>query len=350
MKFPHFLLSLLSLSLPLSVLAARTPGFSMSAFNAAVPFSDTSGVFSPYAFELDCVALSEALGPAEKGRYIDALGAVIGYDGVYRPIIESYASSHTNGFRLVSARAFLVPAFTAATPEYRALVQDEYNVQVCRVKPSAEGAECYLKAAMDGEMEDFSLPKKIVRSDRISFVDLESLRLSVPTGTPTAALWRTPRFTMLRLSLYGGLSFFAVQPAGESTLESIRGEFAAEKFNTAVTVLRSVTEDGVYHGPVDVDIQPFAIRSSKALVPVFRSADLPVSGFTALTPGGELEDIRQVTVFSFAGFNGRTSASRGSAAPASVPMFSGAEPFLFFVYHEPTRTVPAAGVFTGGGK
>ena len=369
--------SVLFATLPFLSFAGRTAGFSMSAFNTVVSASSASAVFSPLSFELDCALISEAFGPVEKAAYVEALGALVGYDSVYRPILENYAESATNGFSLVSARAFLVPSLRFVTPRYRSFVQSEYRAQVCPVRPAADGAESFLRAAMDGEMEDFSVPGDVLVSRGASFCDLESFRCSWAEPFPrdntcrrdftaangdrrpvemmsdvrSADVWTTERFSMLRLPMTGGAWFFAVLPAEGVPLAAVRGDFAAEKFDDAMVVFRAAADPSVYHGMVSVGLPKFAVDTVVDLKPAFLSFSLPIGGFKEIFPGQEavLCSVGQRTRFVLDERGpGGTEAVAVPCGGGSARKFVCDRPFLFFVYHEPTRTVPVAGIFAGG--
>lgn len=379
MRLP--LLALLSL-LACPAVAGRTPGFSMSAFNTVVPSSARSAVFSPFAFELDCAMISEAFGPIEKAAYVEALGALVGCEGVYRPISERYAASATNGLSQVSARAFLVSSLGLITPKYRAFVQSEYHAGVCPVRPAAVGAESFLRAKMDGVMEDFRIPAGLSPSKGAAFIDLEStscrwvvpfpessVRASVFTaaggartevammsGCRDADIWNADRFSMLRMPMADGAFFFAVLPEEGVPLDSVRGAFAAEKFDSSIAVFGAVADPSVFHGRVEVSLPRFTLDTSVDLRPAFLAFGLPLGGFKEIAIGADvtLSGVCQRTRFSLDGRGSEDlSAERkafdgGIAGGRETRKFVCDRPFLFFVYHEPTRTVPVAGIFAGG--
>lgn len=380
MKTCNPLIVLLLLVLSVSSFAERTPGFSMAAFKAAVPRSSSDAVFSPFPFELDCALISEAFGPMEKAVYVEALGALVGYDSVFKPISEQYTGLATNDFVLVSARAFLASSIRLVTPKYRSFIQDEYRTQVCPVRPVADGAESYLKATMDGEMEDFSVTEGLRPLRGVSFCDLESLhcRWSVPfpkdatrpcdfvsadgsvrsvammNDVRTADIWKTDRFSMLRLPMTCGAFFFAVLPSEGAALDSVREDFAAEKFDAAMVAFRAVADPSVFHGTVSVALPRLAIDSVVDLKPVLQTLALPIGGFKEilLEKSGTLDSVIQRTRFVLDERGLRDpSAEASRSAPADrgeVRKFICNRPFLFFVYHEPTRSVPVAGIFAGG--
>ena len=375
---------LLLLLLPCLALAGRTPGFSMSAFNAVIPDSTKSAVCSPYAFEIDSVVISEAFGPIEKSKFVEALGVLVGYENVYRPIADRYASAVTKDFRLVSARAFLASSLRLIAPRFRSYIQSEYNTQACSVKPSAEGAESYFRAAMDGEMEDFKIPAAVdaIRGRGVSFVDLESFRCHWAEPFPTAnsrqisfvgedgvrsevpamadvraaELWETDRFTMLRLPMCDGAFFHAVLPASGNKLSSVREDFAADKLDTALVMIRSITDPGVYRGSVAVVLPKITIDTVVDLSPAYRSNRLPIGGFNDIDIGqAPLSCVLQRVRFVLdeSGPRGRCVERKSVNEEISVAKsrrFICNRPCIFFVYHEPTRTIPVAGVFAGGNR
>lgn len=373
-KYQYFLVSFL---LSFSAVAGRTPGFSMTAFNTAVPNGAENAVFSPFAFELDCAAISEAFGPIEKAKYVETLGALVGYENIYRPLRQHYLASVTNGFELVSARAFLTPSLRLVSTKYRSYVQQEYGVHACPVKPFPDGAESFLRTAMDGLMEGFSLPREIVDSKRVSFVDLESFScpwsepfsradtrkmpfaavdgsrsdLEFISGVRNVGLYEGDRYSMVRIPMANGVFFFAVLPPKGATVGSVRGDFASDRLGTSLVILRSITEKGVYNGPVEIALPKFSVDSSVDLLPAFRAAEFPIGGFKDIFLGeeGSLDNIVQRVRFSVDENGcGVTSATREAAVSGSAAKkFICDRPFLFFVYHEPTQTIPVAGIFAG---
>ena len=375
-----FLSVTLSLLLAGSAFAGRSPGFSMSAFNAVVPSSSTA-VFSPYSFEIDCVVISEAFGPIEKAVYVEALGALVGYDSVYKPILASYSESATNAVTVISARAFLASSLRMISPRYRAFIQSEYGANACPVSPTAEGAENFLRVSMDGEMEDFRVTDDIVKAKGVSFCDLESFRFQWEDAFPSdntrksafitsggvrgevlmmsdrrdAYVWKGGRFSVLRLPMSGGAFFFAVLPDSGVPLDSIRGEFAAEKLDDALVAFKAVADPAVYHGPVDVSIPRMTVDSLVDLRPVFIAFGLPLGGFKEFFLGADstLGALVQRTRFVLdecgpGGVRVKSAAADPAASSArEVRRFVCDRPFLFFVYHEPTRTIPVSGIYAG---
>lgn len=371
----------LSLLLAGSAYAGRSPGFSMSAFNTVVPSSSATKVFSPYSFELDCVVISEAFGPIEKAVYVEALGALVGYDSVYKPILDSYSASVTNGMTMSSARAFLASSLRMISPKYRSFIQSEYGAHACPVRPTVDGAESFLRVSMDGEMEDFRVTDELTNAKGVSFCDLVSFRYPWADPFPkdntrksafvTAAgvrrevmmmsdrrnadVWKGERLSVLRLPMTDGAFFFAALPESGTPLDSIRGGFAAEKLDEALVVFKAVADPAVYHGPVDVSIPRMTVDSIVDLKPAFLAFGLPLGGFKELSIGADstLGAIMQRTRFVLdergpADFRVKSAdADASSTSSRDVRKFVCDRPFLFFVYHEPTRTIPVSGIYAG---
>lgn len=359
----------------------RTPGFSMSAFNVVVPSSSSTSVFSPVSFELDCALISEAFGPIEKAVYVEALGALVGYDSVYKPISECYSSSVTNDMTMVSARAFLASSLRMISPKYRSFIQSEYGANACPVSPTVDGAESFLRVSMDGAMEDFRVTDGMTKANGVSFCDLESFRCSWAEAFPSnntrkagfvssggvrgevmmmsdrrdGDVWKNGRFSVLRLKMSGGAFFFAVLPEPGVPLDSIRGEFAAEKLDEALVAFKAVADPAVYHGPVCVSIPRITVDSLVDLKPAFLAFGLPLGGFKELYLGADstLGALVQRTRFVLdeCGPGGVRVKDVGSDSAVSsardVPGFVCDRPFLFFICHEPTRTVPVSGIYAG---
>ena len=363
--------------------AERTPGLSMTAFNAAVPESARNAVFAPFAFELDAAIVSEAFPTIERAKFVETLGALTGYDTIYFPRLVRLREAATNDFQLISGRAFLAPSRRIVETKFRTKIQEEYDAETCVVYPDAYAAECFLKVAMDGEMEDFKLPEEYISDHSVSFADLETVKVAWTEPFPLAAtkplaftagdgrrlelpamhdvregeLRTTDRFTLLRLPLADDAWFCAAMPAGGANLASIRDEFAGGRLDENLALMKSIVEPTVYRGPVEVAIPKFAVETTVPLAPVFLALQLPLGGFreihlreaeTLAAPFQRVKfalDERGIDETYVKEKPAEKTFAAGTAKKCALD-----RPFLFFVYHEPTAAVVIAGVFTGEGK
>ena len=347
--------------------------FGAEAFNCAVPMSArATTVFSPHSFEIDCVALSDAFGAIVKSHFAERLGVLTDFEGVYRPIQARLAAGATNGVKALSARALCMPDVKRSSVAYRREVQRLFGMEICASKPK-NGAEAWLRARMDGEMEDFSILSGLVEPGRYAFYDLVSTRfawaakvepaaepmkfrarggeVSLPAlrGVMQADLWSPGPFTAVRLPMADGAWLYALVPSSRLSLNDIRTVFSPAKVEEMTSVMRSVTADGVEHATLDVTVPRMDVTSETDLTGVFAHFEFPLKGFERMD-----SQMRPVAVVQRARFRldetsipAEPAADGGEARPAAARPFALDRPFLFFIYPEPTATIPAAGVFTG---
>ena len=360
-----------------SLRAERSPVFGLDAFWAAVPPSNAvSTVFSPLAFEFNCATLGEGLAPLPKAAFIERLGVLTGWDDVYRPLMTRLDLMRTNGVEFLSARAFLIPRHRSMDLGYRSRVQQWFRVETCQIKGFRRGANSWFRARMEGVREDFSIPEALSEMDAVAFYDLESIafpwrdafntnatsagefvradgvKTTVPfmRSTRPAFRWRGRRFTLLELPMADDARFFAMLPAEGASVDSLRDEFSVEKFPYLLTVAGSMTETGVENGECAVEVPRFALRSDVELIPVLKRIKLPHDGFTAFHAAGGVTSIVESVSFRLderGTVQTPVPAPAANAAAANLPRVRLERPFVFFIYHEPTRSIPVIGVYAG---
>lgn len=354
--------------------------FGADAFNQAVAVdSMNTAVFSPLSFELDSVALSDAFDPITKAHFAETLGVLSDFEGVYGRIVgRMRGAAESNNFSFVSARAICLPDMRMASVAYRREIQDMFSAEICPATPK-EGAECWLRNMMDGDMEDFDIPLGAVASGRYAFYDLASVKFSWQEPFPTsntrnvafvsedghrrdveamcdirnADLWENRRYSMVRLPLADGAWFFALVPNGRHTLAEIRSEFSSTRVDDLLSVMNSVTVSGVSHGPVVIVMPKMDVTSTVDLVGVFGHFQFPLKGFSRLD--GEMRPALAKQRVRFRldeqGLDAEPLVEKPAEnmihADANTKRFLLNRPFLFFVVHEPTGTVPLAGQYTG---
>lgn len=355
--------------------------FGADAFNAAVP-AGTSGnaVFSPYSFEIGCVALSDAFDSITKAHFSETIGVLSDISDMYGEMMARIrdAAMSTNRFSVLTARAICIPEAQMASVPYRRELQSKFSVEVCS-GTRLTGAECWLRAAMDGEMEDFQIPLGAISTGTYAMYDLVSVRFSWQEPFPTsgtrnirfrladgtfrdvesmcdvrcADVWRNRRFSMLRLPLADGAWFYALLPAEGLSLGDIRGEFSSERVDVLLAVMKSVTVFGVSHGAVSVAVPKMDMTTDMDVSGVFQRFKFPLKGFERMDARMRPSAVRQRVRFRMdeQGLDSEPLAARDVAtavhADADAQKFALDRPFLFFIYHEPTGTIPVAGQFTG---
>ena len=353
--------------------------FGSDAFNRAVSAAAKGTVvFSPLSFEIDSVVLSDAFDPITKAHFAETLGVLSDFEGVYGQMLGELREGATNGFSFVSARAMCLPEMRMASVAYRRDIQGLYSAEICPASPK-DGAESWLKTMLDGDMEDFSIPLGGGAAGRYSFYDLASVRFSWQEPFPTANTRKIPftledgsrrdveamcdirvadmfemrRFTMVRLPLADGAWFYAMLPNSGLTLREIRQEFSSTYIDALLTVMKSVTVSGVSHGPVALVVPKMDVTSTVDLTGVFGYFRFPLKGFSRLDGSMRPSVVKQHVRFRLdeQGLDAQPlvekPADKVVHADDSTKRFILNRPFLFFVYHEPTGTIPIAGQFTG---
>ena len=354
--------------------------FEADAFNRAVPASARgNAVFSPYAFEIGCVALSDAFGPIVKAQFAERLSVLTDLEQTYNPIVSRFRNfSATNGFSVLMARALCLPDRRMAQSSYRSEIQRLYATEVCQAKPK-DGVESWFRAMLDGEMEDFALGDAPPQQNAYSYHEAVSVRFSWKEPFPTANtkdiafhladggqravsamrdlrmadIWEAKRFSMLRLPLADGGWFFALLPAEGLSVGDIRSEFNSAKVDDLLTVMDSVTVTGVSHGPAAVVIPKMDITTEVGLSDAFAYFRFPLKGFARMNPELRPATVSQRMRFRLdeQGLDPEPLVSKAEEsqvrASADTKKFVLNRPFLFFVFHMPTGTIPVAGQFTG---
>lgn len=354
--------------------------FGADAFNRAVSAATRgNAVFSPYSFEIGCIALSDAFDPITKAHFAERIGVLSDFEEVYGAMMARLGDAAvTNRFSVLTARALCLPDVRMANVPYRRQLQTVFSAEVCPGIP-AVGAESWLRSAMDGEMEDFSIPLGTVSSGTYAAYELVSVRFSWLEPFPTentrrivftladgskrdveamcdirrADMWRNRRFSMVRLPLADGAWFYALLPSEGTTVGDIRGEFTSRTVDDLLSVMKSVTVSGVTHGSVVLAIPKMEVVSDLDLRGVYSYFKFPLKGFQRMDGEMRPAAARQRVRFRLdeQGLDPEPLASKPPEsvvrADADTQKFVLNRPFLFFVYHEPTGAVPVAGQFTG---
>ena len=368
-----------------TVWAGRMPGFNMEAFNAGVPAGTLeSKVFSPLGFELDSVMMANAFEPIAKSHFAETLGVLTGLEGTYVPILRHLREvSSTNRLSYVSARAFLVPDFRKVSAAYAQDLQRDFQAEVTLAFPK-EGAECWFRAMMEGDMEDFEIPMDTAKSERNSFYELASMHISwaepFPVGNrrkkaffPNVGDFKTrvltdmmcdirevelytgKTYTMGRLPMADGAWFYAVLPHNGTSLKAVREQLTEKNFGDLLVMMDSITEAGIYKGPAVVAIPTIDQTSVNDLTGAMGHFKFPVQGYLKLNGDIPGRDFRQVVRFRLDEQGVDAEPLKAKPREQQVHLDKGKEihslvlnrPFLYFVYHEPTKSVIVMGQYTG---
>ena len=365
--------------------AGRTPGFSVEAFNAGVPAGTAeSRVFSPLGFELDSVIMANAFEPIAKSHFAETLGVLTGLEGTYVPMLGHLREvSSTNRLSYVSARAFLVPDFRKVSAAYAQDLQRDYQAEVGLAFPK-EGVESWFRVSMEGEMEDFEIPMETSKAERNSFYELASVHISWAEPFPLenrrkksffpnvddfknkmlvdmmcdireVELYTARNYTMGRIPMADGAWFYAVVPHTGASLKDVREQITEKNFADLLVMMESITETGVYKGPAVVAIPTMDVTSVNDLTGVMAHFKFPVKGYLKLN--GELQgkDFRQIVRFRLdeQGVDAEPLMSKPPAQQMHLVKDKGIHslvlnrPFLYFIYHESTKSILVMGQYTG---
>lgn len=364
------LFSILFLSFALVANAGRTVGFGADSFNRVIPNNYAkNAVFSPLSFEFDAVLFADASDPINRANIAETLGVLAELDGTYVPL---YADR-----QFVSAKAFCVPEPRKVSPVFRKTLQDNYDACVLQLFPT-KGAEAWLKATMEGDMEGFEIPNNLAVKNRFVFFDLVSLKFDFEEPFPTdnsremtfatsggekkrvpmmidariVDSWETSRFSAIRLPMKGGNTFYAIKPNGEATLADVRRAVSSERIDILLSIMSSVTETGVSRAPAAVAIPKMDITSSFELSPAMRYFRFPSSKLQALGADLPSTGIKQYARLRIDEHGSSEEVEKKSPEKEvhidkNSKRFFFNSPFIFFVYNQEMASILVAGQFTG---
>ena len=359
--------------------AARHIGFETDAFNRVYPASFAKSiVFSPASFEIDCAVIAGTLETIPKANVSETMGVVLDFESTYRPILEAYAA-RTNGFEVVSARAFCLPELKQALPAFRQNLQRMYGVEAVRTFPTV-GAESWFRATMEGAMEDFRLPVDLARTEKFAYYDLVSVTVAWRDPFPTentrklkfrpapdaepqsvvcmsdvrrADTWETKEYTLLRLPLKDEAWFYALLPKEGFGLAEARADISSVEIDHLLSVMMSDADLHVAHGPCAIVLPRLSLCSRLDFTAALTYFRIPSRGLRHVAGDLAAREFVQVAKFSLAEQGVGETPLAHKDADAVVPLTPDVKklvfnrPFLFFVYHERTKTIPIAGQYCG---
>lgn len=374
--------------------AKRSHTFGLDSYNRAFPTNRTdNSVFSPVAAELSTVVISETVDPLARADYAEALGAAAGYDVVYAPVVKQYRKGVENDFPIASARAFILPSVKQADANVRSMLFREYDVEFCSSRRHLKGTANWFRAKMDGAMEDFVLP---VDKENILYYDLEYVRLLWPERFPKtgerlaftasggtvfdlpafgavrmASIWSKGAFTVFSMEMAGGARFFALTPESWHTLSEVRGMLTDDlvKELLATGKEKATTPSDYFNGYVSVKLPEVDILSETDLKEMIAGWKLRLEQFTpiighpavhtarlrvrfrldgsGLPPKKEVEKPAPVSNPTEWFANRAEKRAKDEALRSATRTYALDRPFVFFVVHESTATMPVVGTFSG---
>jgi len=361
------------------LIAATHSGFGLDAFNRAISAATRgNAVFSPFSFEIDSVIFSEAFGALTRAKYAETMGVLNGLESVYLPLHEELTKQDVRSMSFLHARAFCVPDERKAHPAYRQWMQKTFSAETFSVG-FQKGAECWFRSRMDGEMEDFKLPPKAAADGSYSFYDLMSFRCAwkdpFPTNNTrdikfqledgsnrvipamcdlrTADIWARSNVTILRLPMSDSDWFYALLPNQGRTVRDIRRELSSATVVNIIAGMKSITEDGISHNAAAIVIPKMDIVCETDLKMPFGYFRFPMTEMERMEKDIRPKFIRQRVRFRLDEFGadgfafGEKPVDQIVKASQHTIRFVLNRPFLFFVHHERTSTIPVVGQFMG---
>jgi len=359
----------------LKVFAVSNSGFGIDAFNRSVSaVTRGSTVFSPVSFEIDCVIFSETFGALTRSKFAEAMGVLNGLESVYHPVHQDFSTASDPSFRLLSARAFCLPDEHKSNRAYRQWLQQTFSGEAFSFTHK-NGAECWFRARMDGDMEHFSLSDKAAKEGRYSYFSIHSiscawqqrsytsndvsstmqfqladksfLPLPAMTGLCHVDIWKRKNSTVLHWVIEKGIGFFAIVPNAGFTVRDIRGELTSNTIVDLLSGVKSISEPNVRHEICNLTFPVIDITSESDMKLAFSYFQFPMTEMERMEPGIQPMFIKQCVRFRIHPESDVRSEVPQDNIPGSVQQIALNRPFVFFVFHERTQTVPVAGQFTG---
>lgn len=337
--------------------AARSLDFQARALDEAMPANlRRSTVFSPISFEIDAAIFGGSMDAIARAAVAETIGTLGDF-------ANAYQLAMTN---VTVARAFVLPHLNLARCEHRRRLSKSFATQVCGHRPQG-AAEAYLKAAMEGEMEDFTVGELSV-DRRYQFFDLLSVRvepsepfarrqdgdfhcadgtvakMAFVEGLLNCSVRRYGVFSLVRIPLVGGEELFLAMPDEGVPLADIRRDLDRFRLANAFSSFRAVGDAKLAHGRRQVLLPEIDISSETSLRKLMTAFKIPTSGFEQfhpnLLPAALVQRVRVRTVTRIEESPGAKSAPNGEALRFD-------RPFMFFVVRQSSNLLKVAGQFTG---
>lgn len=322
------------------------------AWDAALPPQEIKAeVFSPFAFEMDCVVLAEASDTIARAGIAETIGVLREFPEVYGPILSCFADqSGTNQFRCLTTRAFCLADPRAATPDFRERLMSVYESVIARKYPPL-GAEAWLKAKLDGEAEAFSLSLEDARGEGEVFRDLVSvtarpqeafwlLGTSRMTGVTEVERYTAEKYVTYRLALKGGAFLYLIEPQAEATLSDVRHALRPAKIENVILEPTLEGDSRLTRIKARLTLPVLDMISSISILEAFRVTKIPTGEFKYL---GSRLGIRNMV--QFCRFRLEPSVQKPEGIVTANESFVFSRPFIFFVHHPATASMPVVGCY-----
>lgn len=338
--------------------AANTIEFQSKALSAALAESPRRNVaFSPLSFEIDAAVFGGAMDAISRAAVAETIGTLGDFETVY-------SQAATN---LLVARAFVLSDLRLARTAERIKLAKSFATQVCGHLPKGS-AESYLKVAMEGRMEDFSVPDLSI--DRhYQFFDLVYDRIELPrnpsartgegdfrcaNGTRMSlkflegdfhcAIRRYGTFQLIRLPLADERVLYLAVPDEGVSLADVASELGGARLAVALASFNAVGDSALKSGVRRLSIPLFDICVETNLRPLMTAFKIPVRGFEEFHPEIYPVTLQQRMRLELAAAEADTPLRSRLVDPAVVRLD---HPFLFHVIQLSNGMVREAGQFTG---
>lgn len=375
----------------------RLTAFEGEALARAVPVQFGGGaVFSPVWFEFDCAVIAGLAEPEARERMRTRMDVLVeSIDAYFAPLYRVCSSmTVSNAVETASARFLAVGDPSRVDAGLRVWMQRTYGMETCR-STFAEGVDAWVRAKMDGRMEDFAMPPEIESENRYSLFDIIFMRpswrtpfspegdrragfacegggsvsLQYFTATANFVTYETEKWAVVRLPLRDRSWFYAAVPKEAVTLGEMRRELTYTRLRNVLTVMGAGRALQANRGPVEVWLPAFSVTSDVDVSGIMAHFGFSLGPFRSLGEDARPGLLRQRVVFRVdrgtalpappAGADGRMRTDdeadddgEGMAPPVGAVrreprVFELNRPFLFFVHHVPSDTMTVYGQFTG---
>lgn len=344
----------------------------IDAFNASVPTNfEESVVFSPFSFELDCCVFAEALDPIGRANISEKLSVMSDFTTAYYPILDEFEkTAASNDFVFLSARTIGVNDIPRVNAEFKKrLFELRMNSSISLPWPH-KGAERWLKAKLDGWMEDFVMPVgkrnyyqyQIVDAAVVSTALLPDSDCTTAEGNFRKAdgeivkipflnfrarvdYLRTPEKTLMRIPLRGGAFLYVMMPEGDATLADVRKSITGDSIHPLTLEPLDPIVRGTGKGVCEISLPKMDFIATADFENGLEALGIPEKDILYLYPGLLSRYAHQSVRFVFD--EGKISQDDKEVVGVATLKAMFNRPFVFFVYFPERNVIPVIGQFTG---
>lgn len=344
----------------------------IDAFNASVPTNSAETVaFSPFSFELDCCVFAEALDPIGRANVSEKLSVMSDFTTAYYPILDTFEEMATsNNLVFLSARTLGVNEISRVNAEFkRRLFELKMNSSISLPCPH-KGAERWIKAKLDGRMEDFAMPLGKSNHYQYQLVDAavvsvallpdadcgtsegnfrkddgELVKIPFLTFRARVDYLKTAEKTIIRIPLRGGAFLYVMMPEGEASLTDIRNAITGSSIHPLTLEPFDPGLRGTGKGVCEISIPKMDFISTVDFEKGMEALGIPQQDILYLYPDLRLRSAHQAVRFILN--EGNVPQDNKEVVGTATFKTSFNRPFLFFVYFPEVNVITVIGQFTG---